>query len=835
MNKELLMASSQVAFISLIDEIGKFLHFAGKSDKPISRNEILELVLCCSKREVDRQKVLDELFEYFPSTQQSNILCKDFLSNVIEQADLLAQGVSKQHNIELSDSDISKKRLDSLFQSIKINSSHCCSRDFGFPLKIMSASSIFPKLKEKIIPRDSKESKSEYQSLYFSLVDGLNQIPSSHKESWQLWLDHFDSLWQSITSLIPSYGTLDSDVSLYDHSRVRAAIATAMWRWHYENKTDSNELFLLQSQESWEEDKFLLVQGDFFGIQNFIFAEGGETNKKSAKLLRGRSFQVSLFSELAALKVLQKCALPSISQVINAAGKFLIIAPNTEFVRNAIQEAKKELNEWFIKNTYGEVGLGLAIKSVRCIDFLGENFESLMKSLFEELEITKLQRFDLTSDTPSVLNVDYPFGVCVVNNKLPASANLDGLSYISLDQIRIGECLVKKQRILIVDNAIESFNNDTNSLKLSIPIFGYQVIFTPEENVTGRFGEIAKIGKLFRAWNYDIPSSLDQAIWSGYAIRYINAYVPTFSDVYEYNSNKYAGVENEEVNLSSIKTFDFIACEDRELKSNKDNEYCGQVALGTLKGDVDNLGMIFQKGLSKPTFSKMTSLSRQMNLFFSLWLPVFCQENYVNTYTVFAGGDDFFLIGPWYSIQKLALEMNLYFADYVANNNEIHFSAGIVMTKLGMPVTHLGRLAEEALGKAKSRIPSSNDKQIEAQDMGKNAVNIFGKVLKWSDLQKLFNVETNISYLQNKYDISSSYLYSLIGLAEMSTRKELESTMWRSQFYYKTVRYVIDKQDKEVRDIALKDIIEAFGEKGIVSWKDKFTLPLFNYFYKHRN
>ncbi len=89
----------------------------------------------------------------------------------------------------------------------------------------------------------------------------------------------------------------------------------------------------------------------------------------------------------------------------------------------------------------------------------------------------------------------------------------------------------------------------------------------------------------------------------------------------------------------------------------------------TLKGDVDNLGTIFQKGLEKANFAKMNALSRQINQFFSLWLPAYCAEKNPNIYTVFAGGDDFFLIGPWYSTQKLAFDMQTYFRHYVAENS----------------------------------------------------------------------------------------------------------------------------------------------------------------------
>ncbi|MBF4102231.1 hypothetical protein INT80_01790 [Gallibacterium anatis] len=97
----------------------------------------------------------------------------------------------------------------------------------------------------------------------------------------------------------------------------------------------------------------------------------------------------------------------------------------------------------------------------------------------------------------------------------------------------------------------------------------------------------------------------------------------------------------------------------------------------------------------------MAALSRQMNQFFSLWLPAYCVEHQQNMYTVFAGGDDFFLIGPWYSTQKLAFAMQQNFARYVAKNPEIHFSSGMVMTKVGTPVHRLGEMAEEALKKRK--------------------------------------------------------------------------------------------------------------------------------------
>ena len=56
----------------------------------------------------------------------------------------------------------------------------------------------------------------------------------------------------------------------------------------------------------------------------------------------------------------------------------------------------------------------------------------------------------------------------------------------------------------------------------------------------------------------------------------------------------------------------------------------------TLKGDVDDLGAIFQRGLQAPSLSRMAALSRQMNAFFSVHLPYLCRTEFRDTYTVFA-------------------------------------------------------------------------------------------------------------------------------------------------------------------------------------------------------
>ncbi|PJG85613.1 type III-A CRISPR-associated protein Cas10/Csm1 [Conservatibacter flavescens] len=872
----LLSSSCRVAFAALIHDLGKL---AQRAKLPISADvlDAHKTLYCPFNQEKDYHSHLhaaytgfavDLIERYLPDlikndvtpfksrsiTESSNITDSlinaasahhkpdTFLQWIIATADRVASGFErdefeKYYNLENSTSKSDKNhyqaRLLTLFEAIRLGENRPkleahAEYKYAYPLAPLNAKQIFPAERKDIEPTNDSDAQAEYLALWEQFVEGIKAIPESHKQRWELWLDHFDTAYQCFTSNIPSataFG-VTLDVSLYDHSKTTAVLATALWRWFEEQgKADNSQVTYLQNREaSWNDNKFLLIQGDFFGIQDFIFSGGSETNKQAAKLLRGRSFQVSLFTELAALKILQACQLPATSQIMNAAGKFLIVAPNTEAVRQAIETTREELNQWAVEHTYGLIGIGIATTEACCNDFIGKKFEALQTTLFQQLEVAKLQRLDLTDSTASIQEVNYHNGVCRFNHYFPATDE-KGQSTISADQIKIGELLTKKDRLLICNENSEIYQGNKTQT-LSLPIFGYRVVFTDNEEITGKFGELVAKNQLYRVWDFSLPQSTQHSIWNGYARRYINAYIPLFKENDYYNSYKYKNIE-EIPEQGKIKTLDFIACEDRiacedSLSDQSSPKFIGQTALMTLKGDVDNLGTIFQKGLENPSFAKIASLSRQMNQFFSLWLPAYCAESSQDMYTVFAGGDDFFLIGSWKQTQHLAYAMQQKFAAYVVNP-EIHFSSGLTMTKVGHSVPHLGELAEEALEKAK-------------KFAGKNAVTIYNRTIGWGEWQPLVKeLGDEIERLAQTYHISTSYLYSLIRLSEQAEKedKDLEATLWRSRFYYRTARYVTDKLAKEERSQALNDIATSLGE-GIANYKINFAIPLFNYFYQKR-
>ncbi len=788
-----------------------------------------------------------------------------FLQWIIATADRLASGFEREtfdaYNAAQEGNPVNptgrnhyQARLLSLLEQVQIAgtpTTHSLqSLKWRYPLKALSPQAIFPQPRGQCEPAQDGPAQQEYAQLWQQFLHALQSIPAAHRSQWPLWLDHFDTAWLTFTHAIPSATAFGSkpEVSLYDHSKTTAALAVALWRWHEaEGKTDTEATKLLQERRDWDAQKFLLIQGDFFGIQDFIFADGSQTRRDAARLLRGRSFQVSLFTELAALKVLDALQLPPTSQITNAAGKFLIVAPNTAHARAQLAAVRQELNDWFLQHSFGLAGLGLAGKAASSNDFLDKEpdhrFQALMKELFADLEKAKLHRFDLTArSAPSVFDVQYPHGVCRYNDRLPAD-KLEGAhasAALSRDQIEIGKGLSRQDRLLVLRDG-DAIAQGGSVTRLEVPIFGYTVAFTADQDKSGKFGNLASNASLLRCWDFSLPENLEDSLWHGYARRYINAYVPRFTNLDIQTQAKYKAIEGDvdtdAVRHEAGKTLSHIACEDRQPKTNEHDDtgnqdaWQGQVALMTLKGDVDNLGTLFQQGLQAPTFAKMAALSRQMNAFFAVYLPALCATKFENTYTVFAGGDDFFLIGPWHSTQKLAARMAKDFKTYVAENPGITFSAGMVMTKPGLPMHTLAAQAEDALDDAK-------DSGNAIPEQRKNALVVYGERVRWPDWPKIESMQQQLDDVRADYSLSTSYVYSLLHLITLKANpKSPEHPMWRSRFAYRTRRYVVDKlkdRDALARAQAQTRLAQVLGEQGLEQLGTQFRIPLFNHFYRQR-
>lgn len=893
--RELMDASCRVALAALLHDIGKFaerarIQEAEELDVHGTKRRDINIQLYCPQYNGRNTRIhaaytaiaFDLLERHFPEIVGEDMFPfapwgnrgaddsvinaaamhhkpETFLQWIIATADRVASGFEREEFEHNAAPDERQKKSNhytarqlTIFEQIQLSKEGDSRRDnWRYPLRPLSPESIFPMGPGESEPGNNAAGQAEYQRLWQEFIQALKDIPESHRASLPLWLDHFESLWQCFTHAVPS-ATFEvrPDVSLYDHSKAVAALAVAFWRYHHDRADDQENVRNgMRGRADWDEQKLLLVQGDFSGIQDFIFSAGGETQRRAAKLLRGRSFYVSLLTECAALKVLEALSLPSTSQVINAAGKFLIVAPNTGDVHSALQRVQDELDSWFLDHTYGLSGIGLAWLPACCNDFLsGESgsspFQGLMKRLFEQLEETKLRRFRLTDgSTPPVFRgflerFDPGKGECKIDGRSPAQRLLKGtkdiwISNLAHDQVMTGKFLSTHERLLITRNS-----PDHNTL--IVPLLGYYVSFTRDEEITGKFGAEARSGNLVRAWDFALPKRGDAPLWNGYARRHINAYVPRFGEMNVWESKKYQDIEGSEEFEKSpdeIKTFNHLACDDRRMEAGDDGTErpVGVVALMTLKGDVDNLGLIMQKGMKRPTFAKMAALSRQLNAFFCVWLPWECRKEFINTYTVFAGGDDFFLIGPWNSTIALARRMRQDFTHYVASNPEIHFSAGLSMTKAGLPIRQLARFAEDSLEKAKSH------------HSDKNSVTCYGIPVTWQQFEELMKCKDELEGIDAELKgskLSTGYVYALLSYTNMADMVEVrpENALWHSQFVYRTrrmletsIRSGDDPEGAEDRRRVMMDkLADALAYRGIEVFKKAYNIALFTWLYQKR-
>lgn len=766
-----------------------------------------------------------------------------FLQWIVATADRVASGFEREsfdrYNTAPENEDFYTSRLLTLFEQIRFSYSQALPRQFQFvyPLKPLSVAATYP---NQIASLDRNTAVAQYKALWREFISavetgsGENQAIGVHRVNWPLWLDHFESLWLTFTHCIPSATAFGAkpDVSLYDHSKATAALATALWRWHQScGLTGENAVNAMKTRADWGQKKILLIQGDCFGIQDFIFAEGSVTNKKAAKILRGRSFYVSLLSELAALRVLEALELPGTSQIINAAGKFLIVAPNTEQTIQALERVQKEINDWFVDNTFAVSGLGICWEPAACDDFVAGRFSQLQKRLFESMEVLKHRRYGLClKETPVVLQADYSHGVCAWNGRYPADQDQGGTPSCALsrDQIRIGDWLTESTHVLIVaaDRNIDSGWNVCEK-----PIFGYKVVFSDRRAELTR--QLACSGALRRMWDISLPQSEEEVLWNGCARRNISGYVARFdqrdldkTEIYDEQAR------DDGEGVGQIKSFSHLACEDRLLE--KDGSVVGVSALAVLKGDVDNLGRIFGEGLSsdffgengarRMTFAKMATLSRQINNFFSVCVPYICGSRYRNIYTVFAGGDDFFFVGPWKTTQAFLSTLSIQFESFTTGNPCVHFSAGVSVCKASTPVNQMARFAEDALEASKER-------------PGKNAVTLYGCTVDWKSWFQLQECVRHLEIVKDQYDLSSGYLYGLFELINMSEREATDPTasLWRSRFRYRTARHAEEvsrkgKGEKAVIINGLTDEIYRYIER----YRCNYRIALTNFFYLRR-
>ncbi|HEN20418.1 MAG TPA: type III-A CRISPR-associated protein Cas10/Csm1, partial [Desulfobacteraceae bacterium] len=384
---------------------------------------------------------------------------------IIAMADRISSGWDRKtfeedYNLAVPWRNYKQTRLLPLFEGLMQDPKNADDYTWCYPLKPLSPENIFPGAISNAKPKDNAAASTEYQALFEEFLSSLKGL--LHKEeNLELWFEHFDSLFMIYLSSIPAAraGKIIPDVSLYDHSKITAALSAALYIYHLNHNT-----MTIDAIKDYDAKKFLIIGGDFYGIQDFIFSDSGEAGKGRAKILRGRSFAVSLFSELAADMVCREIGIPSCCIMLNAAGKFTIISPNNEDTGNIVESVEKRINDWLMKISYGENAIGITTLEASPGDFTNGRFLELWDELNRKMDARKYKKVDLDKYGGTVdgyldnFNNNLKPALCPFCRKRPAITTLKRfdseeeaktICNVCHDHIWLGEQLVKNNRIAI--------------------------------------------------------------------------------------------------------------------------------------------------------------------------------------------------------------------------------------------------------------------------------------------------------------------------------------------------------------------------------------------------
>ena len=633
---------------------------------------------------------------------------------IIAAADRLASGFERErfedYNKKSEFEHFKKQHLKSIFDEKKV-----------FPLKELAPENIFT-------------SKSgDYQSLWTNFIKDLKNLKEKS-------IENIDYLYKKYTSFIPSsttfklkdYEPVKANIPLYEHSKTTAIFASAIAKLIENGNKSVIDYYKYQRKEDFEKEQFLIVFGDFFGIQNFIF--DNLKAKYASKILRAKSAYIEIFTKTISKYITKELNISEFSIIFTSAGKFEILVHNTDEVKEKLANIQKELNEFCIQEFYAKTGIGIGFVECGIKNFIEEGaYKKLREKIDEKLELIKLNKFDLKNRS-SKLEYDSD-----VNNQnlcdfceIRKATKKDEYNICEFCDkfVKLGQRLVNKKFLQIT------------TTKTDIHIFkDYYLDFKENKG-------------------FDISKNSE---YLGYPKWEISSYVAK---------------DNE-----NILTFEDLA--KRSVKEGiKDNERKrGIEALAAIKADVDGMGkfILGEAGIDVTrSFAKYNFFSRLMNYFFSLYVPYKMEGR--DIYTVFSGGDDLYIIGAWDEALEFLKDIREDFIRFC--EGKMSLSAGVVIVKPNKPVNFISKVVEEKEETAKE-FPNKNALAVF------NEVVDFDIYLEESEF--LLDI---LEEFDKKFELSTAFLYRLFEFINSSKNfADFNDYMWISRFNYSFRRNIEEKSN----------------------------------------
>lgn len=565
-----------------------------------------------------------------------------------------------------------------------------------------------------IVPHEIVEEKEDLIDQYRILWDGMLAAWKKNllQDPWQ-YINRALAILEPFTWCVPSATNVRPDISLFDHLKTTSAVAGCLYHCQ---KMDN---------------PFLLVVGDYGGIQNYLY-DLSHGAGKVAKSLRGRSFYVRMLAECVSLKILQATGCPATHRIMQAGGRFYLLLPNLDSTRRILESATYDLDRWILTRKNAELRFTLGWIEVARYDIWDpaervsrfpvvkervdavlaqEKQRPLRRMLYPPQESWLLPKVELNEDQ----------ALCKSCRRNSATSVLEEgeVRFIcpSCQRDRLdGGKLTGAESVAIIE---------TSSPGVRLPFFDYE---------------------LLDGSRYEIQNAVGVLSFEGGKAAKSNTPLLPFRQARQVPRDA----------AGEILEFEKIAASAQ-----------GRKALGYLKADVDNLGYIFTQGFKKvkiageevaksdeASISRLSTLSRMLELFFTSYFEQFLREKYPDVYLVYSGGDDLLAIGPWNRMFDLVLDLRRKFREFTCRNPNWGLSAGICIVNPRTPVLQAVNMADACLERSKDIA-------------GKDACTAFDTTLKWKDYETTLNQARNVlTWLQDEV-LNAGKVRRLLTYAEL--------------------------------------------------------------------
>ncbi len=195
----------------------------------------------------------------------------------------------------------------------------------------------------------------------------------------------------------------------------------------------------------------------------------------------------------------------------------------------------------------------------------------------------------------------------------------------------------------------------------------------------------------------------------------------------------------------------------------------GASRLAVLKADVDDVGLRVEKIVRNDGPVRLREFSRDLHSFFAESIQDLIGASWPSIYTVFAGGDDLLLVGPWDTVLDFARDLHRRFKDGPGQRYAgLTFCAGVALAAYRLPVRHAVGRAEELLDHAK---------KVE----NKNSCSSLGATWPWKRHGAVISEGKRLARSVDAGTMSRSLIQRLLTLLDRSSDVKLRAARWSYQ------------------------------------------------------